>query len=226
MRKWITKKEIDKILKTYSIRKDEFLPVEGKEHFYQSQLVKGYTITITEEIEQGKDYSEKTGRIIVTHTKWNGRKTFNDIWERRKDGTLQFRFRNPWNQPTSDIAYVQELEKQTSQLLSSIKEMREQPSAIQMAPQESQLLINDTANVYKLEQMQEQIKLLEEENQQLKRKIGHNARGAGRKPSKKRSDAIQQLKELIRLGYSEKEIMEKLQISRPTFFRYKKSINN
>ena len=104
--------------------------------------------------------------------------------------------------------------------------MREQLSAIQMAPQESQLLINDTANVYKLEQMQEQIKLLEEENQQLKRKIGHNARGAGRKPSKKRSNAIQQLKELIRLGYSEKEIMEKLQISRPTFFRYKKSINN
>lgn len=121
MRKWITKKEIDKIKKTYSVRKDEFLPVEGKEHFYQSQL------------------------------------------------------------------------------LSSIKEMREQLSAIQMTPQESQLLINDTTSVYKLEQMQEQIKLLEAENQQLKRKIGHNARGAGRKPSKKCSDAIQQLKELIHL---------------------------
>ena len=38
MHKWITKREINKILKTYSTQKDEFLPVEGKEHFYQSQL--------------------------------------------------------------------------------------------------------------------------------------------------------------------------------------------
>lgn len=76
MRKWITKKEIDKILRTYSIRKKEFLPAGRKEYFYQSQIVKGYTITISEENEQGINYSEKTGRILVTHTQWNGRKTF------------------------------------------------------------------------------------------------------------------------------------------------------
>lgn len=34
MHKWITKKEISKILKTYSTQKDEFLPVEGKDYFY------------------------------------------------------------------------------------------------------------------------------------------------------------------------------------------------
>lgn len=35
MQRWITKK-INKILKTYSTQKDEFLLVEGKEYFYQS----------------------------------------------------------------------------------------------------------------------------------------------------------------------------------------------
>lgn len=80
MDKWITKKEISKILKTCSTQKDEFLPVKGKDYFYQSQFVKGYTIMISEEIEQGKHYSEKTGRIIVSHTQWNGRKNFRDIW--------------------------------------------------------------------------------------------------------------------------------------------------
>ena len=45
-KKWITQADISKILKTYSIRKDEFLPVEDTEYFYQSQLVKGYTIIL------------------------------------------------------------------------------------------------------------------------------------------------------------------------------------
>lgn len=92
--------------------------------------------------------------------------------------------------------------------------------------QKSQLLINDTIDISSFQQMQEQIKLLEEENQQLKKKTGHNARGAGRKPSPERSAAIQQVKEFINSGCSEKEIMKKLQISRSTFFRYKKSLKN
>lgn len=226
MRKWITKKEVSKILRTYSIRKDEFLPIDGKEYFYQSQIVKGYTITISEEIEQGKNYSKKTGRIVVAHTQWNGRKAFNDIWEREKNGILQFRFRNLWNQPTSDIAYMHELEKQNGQLSVYIEEMHEQFSSVQKVSQESQLLINDTTHIAEFAQMQERIKLLEEENQQLKRKNRHNARGAGRKPSPKRSAAIQQMEKLIHSGYSDKEIIEELKISRSTFFRYKKSIIN
>ena len=226
MYKWITKKEISKILKTYSTQKDEFLPVEGKDYFYQSQLVKGYTVTISEEIEQGKHYSEKTGRIIVSHTQWNGRKTFRDIWERGQNGILQFKFRNLWNQPVSDMAYIHDLEKENKRLLLYIEEMQEQFLVAQDMAQKSQLLINDTIDISSFQQMQERIKLLEEENQQLKKKTGHNARGAGRKPSPECSAAIQKAKELICSGYSEKEIMEKLQISRSTFFRYKKSIKN
>lgn len=131
-------------------------------------------------------------------------KNFYDIWEREKNGTLQFRFRNLWNQPTSDIAYIEELEKHNAQLLSYIEKTREHFPSIQKVPQESQLLISDTNDMTESEQMRERIKLLEEENQQLKRKIGHNARGAGRKPSQKRSDAIQQVKALIRSGMVKK----------------------
>ena len=74
--------------------------------------------------------------------------------------------------------------------------------------------------------MQEQLKLLEEENQRLKRENIHNVRGAGRKPSPKRSAAMQQMKKLIHSGYSDKEIIKELEISRYTFFRYKKSISS
>lgn len=124
------------------------------------------------------------------------------------------------------MAYIQDLEKENKRLLLYIEEMQEQFSAAQDMAQKSQLLINDTIDISSFQQMQERIKLLEEENQQLKKKTGHNARGADRKPSPERSAAIQQVKEFINSGCSEKEIMKKLQISRSTFFRYKKSLKN
>ena len=92
--------------------------------------------------------------------------------------------------------------------------------------QQSELPIDGTINEAAYRQMQERIKLLEEENQLLKEKTKHNARGAGRKPSSTRADAIRQLNELICLGYNEKEIIEKLGISRTTFFRYKKELKD
>ena len=104
--------------------------------------------------------------------------------------------------------------------------MQEQFSVMQEKLQESQLLIDDTPGILMVREMQEQIKLLEEENRQLRKKAGHNARGAGRKPSLERFAAIQQVKELLDSGYDEKEITEMLQISRATFFRYKRSIKN
>lgn len=54
----------------------------------------------------------------------------------------------------------------------------------------------------------------------------HNSRGAGRKPSQDRLDAIEQVRVLLHSGYSDPDIMKRLGISRATFYRYKKSINN
>ena len=54
----------------------------------------------------------------------------------------------------------------------------------------------------------------------------HNARGAGRKPSQERLNAIEAVREMLNNGSSEQEIMKRLKISRATFFRYKKCIKN
>lgn len=162
----------------------------------------------------------------MTHTQWNGRKTFHDIWL-RDYGSLRFRFRNLSDEPPSyNWAYIRELDEKIKQLSLRITELEKQSLSVQEMSQQSELPIDGTINEAAYRQMQERIKLLEEENQLLKEKTKHNARGAGRKPSSNRSDAIRQLNELICLGYNEKEIIEKLGISRTTFFRYKKELKD
>lgn len=74
--------------------------------------------------------------------------------------------------------------------------------------------------------LQEEIEKLYQENQKLKNEKKHNARGAGRKPSQERINAIKKAKQLLEAGSSEYEIMNKLGISKATFYRYKKSIKN
>ena len=226
-KKWITQAEINKILKTYSIRKDEFLPVEDTEYFYQSQLVKGYTLSISEETKDGKNYSEKTGRILVSHSKWNGRKTYNDIWERTKDGTLQFKFRNLWNQPASDAWYIRDLERQIEELTEAGRNLQEQLKVAEInTVQDNQKLIIDRNDENTIKDLQEQIKALKQENEKLKSAKKHNARGAGRKPSKNRIDAIAKVKELLQEGYSDADIIKCLGISIATYYRYKREVIN
>lgn len=84
-----------------------------------------------------------------------------------------------------------------------------------------QKLNNDTFS-----DLQKENELLKAELEDLRAKIQHNARGAGRKPSPERKEAIKQVQILLDAGASDKEIMEKMQISRATFYRYKRSINN
>lgn len=200
MKKWITKSETAKIINTYSIRKDEFEQVSNINYCYQSKLIKGYMITLSEE----ENNIEKTGRIIVTHTQDNGKRTYTDVWERNKDNNLQFRFRDLWNQPLSDAEYIKDLEQQ-------LEELRQAGIKLQSQLQENHKLIIDTCEPI---QQQEQYK------------PKHNARGAGRKPSQERLNAISQVKSLLESGYSDQDIMNQLGISRATFYRYKKSINN
>lgn len=59
--------------------------------------------------------------------------------------------------------------------------------------------------------------------EQLKNLTKHNARGAGRKPDPMlRISKYPYFKKLYDDGYSVKEIMEKMDISRTTYYRYKK----
>lgn len=226
-KKWITKAEILKIIRTYSIRKDEFHPVRESEYFFQSQIIKGYTITISQETIDAPDYFEKTGRIIVTHTQFNGKRTYVDVWERDQDGNLQFRFRNLWNQPLSDTGYIKELEEKNDQLLQAGRKLQEQLAAVQNGQDISHELIIDTNDKEEVLYLRNQIKELEEKYQKLKDDtLVHNARGAGRKPSKERLNAISQVKLLLESGCNDQDVINQLGISRATFYRYKKSINN
>lgn len=220
MKKTILKTEITKILNTYSVRKDEFEEIkkEGLENYYKSKFTRGYYIHISEEIEK----STITGRIIVKHIKPNGKITYNDIWERNEENKLEFIFRNTWKQPISDAEYIRDLKEdvelmkeQYQKLIIENKNLKEQIENIK----------NDF-NKNNSNHLQEEIEKLHQENQKLKNEKKHNARGAGRKPSQERINAIKKVKQLLEAGTSEHEIMNKLGISKATFYRYKKSIKN
>lgn len=219
-KKWITKAEITKILKTYSIRKDEFEPVGSIDYFYQSRLVKGYTISVEPEKHEAPDYYHETGRIIVSHTQYNGKKTFNDIWERDRDGKMQFRFRNLWNQPIFDAECIQDLEEENKRLLLAGRDLQKRLS--EYSCEKSHKLISDF-NAAEITELKKQLCDLKEKYQKLKDETNmHNARGAGRKPSQERLNSIAQVKDLLASGCSDKDIIDKLGISRATFYRYKK----
>lgn len=179
-KKWLTKAELDKLIKTYSVRSDEFKEVSQINYCYQSNLIKGYMLKIAPE-----PYSD---RILVTHTQSNGKRFYVDVWQRDKNQKLQFMCRNLQNQPISDAQVIKDLQKEVEELKNS----------------QSQNIIIETKTVQPVPV--------------------HNARGAGRKPSKERLKAIEHVKELIEAGHSDREIMEEMQISRATFFRYKRSI--
>lgn len=224
-KRWITKSEITKILSVYSIRKDEFRPVGSSGYFYQSQVVKGYTLSIEQEKSESKDLSESTGRIIVTHSQHNGRKTYKDIWQRDQDGVLQFKFRNLWNQPVSDSDYIRDLESQNQHLILEGQKLHEQHTV--NVHNESQNLISDTSTDNEIKSLKIQFEELNKKYHKLKNDTSiHNARGAGRKPSKERLDSIDRVKDLLESGCSDQAVMDKLGISRATFYRYKKCIKN
>lgn len=226
-KKWITKSEILKLLKTYSIRKDEFQPVGESGYFFQSQIIKGYMIKISQDTIEAPDYFRKTGRIIVSHTQSNGKRTYVDVWERDRNDNLQFRFRNLWNQPLSDADYIKDLKKENEQLIQAGRKLQEQLATIQHEYNVSHELIIDTNNEEEVLYLRQQINDLEKKYQQLKNDTHiHNARGAGRKPSKERLYSIDQVKNLLDSGCSDQDIMNLLKISRATFYRYKRSINN
>lgn len=219
-RKWITKKEITTILKTYSIRKDEFQPFGNDGYCYVSRYVHGYMISITQELQHG---TEKTGRILITHTQGDGRITFNDIWKRDTDGTLQFCFRNPQNIPPSDAAYIKDLEQQISELKSIVPKLGIQSKGYRSEQNGPQPQIHSlmTEN----ENLRKQIRSLTAENQKLLNNSKHNARGAGRKPDPEHLEAqAKKVRSLLDAGKSTSEIQKIMGISRSSVFRYKKSI--
>ena len=83
--------------------------------------------------------------------------------------------------------------------------------------------------------LEKKIEKLSEENRQLKKDIKEcqkltavthvkNERGAGRHKSPERADAVTRLKQLMAADVSQEEIMNELKISKRTYYRYKKEL--
>ncbi len=243
----LTKTDIKRILSLYRLQKNEFRCIEGlQELTYESIRLKGYVISFSEELLCG----ERTGRIIVTHTRCDGKINLYDIWERDADGQLQFRFRNPQGTPPADIDYIKGLEEENRQLREVGQISQEKIRASDNADLNGQMT-GSTNESHKLNS-EDMIALQEAraEMQELKKELdmshklisdlkdelariknaaekntGHNARGAGRKPSKERADAVERCRLLLGQGKSREEIQDILGISSATFYRYKRFIN-
>lgn len=217
-KKWITKKEIEKLIKSYSVRPNEFEPFGTEGYSFKSKYAKGYTISLEQELQHG---SEKTGRILVSHTKGSGERTYCDIWEWDFDRNLQFVFRNPRNVPFTDYSYIHDLETQIKELKEAGHNQQcqseESPETLSQLQQEIHFLKTEN------ESLRSQAASLEKELQKLINKTQHNARGAGRKADpQKLENQAKKVQSLLSDGKSAVEIQEIMGISRSTFFRYKK----
>lgn len=229
-KKWITKKEVTDILKSYSVRPNEFEQVGDNGYFFKSSYTKGYIILLEPEIQHG---SVKTGRIIVSHTKNGGKRTFQDIWERDTDSRLQFVFRNPWDRPFADYDYIQNLETQISELKESGQKLQEQLSGYHKPANDirfSQAIpdyLNQELIFLRSENkaLRSQVSNLSKKYEELIKKTKHNARGAGRKadPVHQESQA-KRVQDLLNSGKTSAEVQMIMGISRSSFFKYKKFI--
>lgn len=229
-RKWITKKDIADIIRAYSVRTDEFEQVGNEGYFFKSNYTKGYTISLGPEIQDG---NIKTGRIVVSHTKNGGKRTFQDIWEHDSDNRLQFIFRNPWNEPFSDHDYIKDLEAQILELKRYGQKLKEQLKRCQGASMDTEhtqvcterLLQENSSLRHENEALRDQIAALTEKNNRLLDKTKHNARGAGRKADPQHLESqIKEVRALLEAGKTATEVQKIMGISRSSFFRYKRFI--
>lgn len=236
----LTKTDIEKILSIYRLQKNEFRRIEGFEkETYESIRLKGYMVSFSEERIPP---DRKTGRVVVTHTRTDGKISLYDIWERDGNGELQFRFRNPKDIPPADRDYIRGLEEnkrlkgagqklQETLLLpdSSDKSIidhrlnNEDPTEIQKLQTEILALKKELDISHKL--IIESKRELDRLRTRLENPPIHNARGAGRKPSKDRADAVKRCRALLAQGKSSAEIQDILGISSATFYRYKRSLD-
>ena len=231
-KKWITQKEVSDLLKTYSIRTDEFERLGNDDYFFQSKYVKGYALSLEPETQYG---TERTGRIIVSHTKDGGKRTFQDIWEYDQNNKLQFVFRNPWNKPFADYDYIHDLESQIAELREDCQKLQtqlvNQPKSVNdiKNPQESSAQLQQDLTFLKTENesLRSQIDSLTQKYHELINKTGRNARGAGRKPDPQHLQSqVKEVQNLLAAGKNSDEIQKIMKISRSSFFRYKKLIKN
>lgn len=222
-RKWITKKEVEEILKMYSVRPNEFYSLTDKKLLYKSNFVRGYYLEILKETLIGRDIIEHTGRIIVAHSKWSGQRTYTDVWVRDNEGKLQFCSRNLPDEPISDVEFINDLKKENEQLREVRRKLKEQLTKVN----ENKAMEADTSELKELldtaigerdyyKQLYQNLK----NETDTKKKAGRKKRGE----SDASKGMLEAVRDILDNDPENKEPWESLEIGRATFFRYKKLI--
>lgn len=230
VKNWITKKQLAQLVDAYSFKKNEFVLDEGQEsgsyRYSCSRKDSRIHLTISSWYNSIQD---KTEGYKVSLSDENGIITCTDFY--RPEGySLIHVMRIVPKEPRS---------KEHMEALKDIRYLEKENFALEgekrRLQNENEDLKNKLKKARNITSLEKKIEKLSEENRQLKKDITEcqkltavthvkNERGAGRHKSPERTEAVTRLKQLIEADVSQKEIMNELKISKRTYYRYKKEL--
>lgn len=206
----IKKSILNMILDSYSTRPKEFESIEGLEgEYYRSKVIKGYQLWIElEEIQylnaEGNGSGEvvKTGRILVHHSNSRGKRVFNDVWDKDSNGEYYWLCRNSPKEPFNDYRVLRDMEEELHKVKVASRKVQAENKELR------DMLGGQTLESTSLKNINET-----------------NKRKAGRpKETVKQMEKAAKIRKMLEDGKTNDEIMQALNLSRPTFFRLKRMI--
>lgn len=202
----LTKRQKEEILKAYTISKAEYK--EKRENFFiNSGLHSGIIFS---------DIETEPGYFEVRRTDANGNTKFRDRWKKEKDGSMTFISSNPIEVPLSDIEIIKDLQEENEKLKEAGRELKKQLAN----PGASIVSENDLLELYELREENEKLK---KELSDIREKLTRRGRAGRPEDTEKKELLHDKITKLMESGKTEKEICKELEISRATYFRYKKS---
>ena len=227
---WITKKHLSQLLEAYSFKKNEFILDEDQEsgtyRYSGSRKDSGIHLTVS---SWYNSIQAKTEGYKVSLSDENGIITCIDFYRPEGESLIHV-MRNVPKEPRSDeyreaLKDIRQLEKENYALYHEKKRLQDEIDGLK----------KQLAKARDLTALEKKIEKLSAENRQLKKDINEcqkltavthvkNERGAGRHKSPERAEAVTRLKQLIEADTPQKEIIEKLRISKRTYYRYKKEL--
>ena len=217
----LPQKFIKIILGAYSITPGEFERVEDvpEKNVYRSTLFqKSKEQRYWIEIAQEKDAftHEPTGRILVTHSDSHGNITFTDIWEMPDVGGLVWRYRNPFNVPLSDRQIIADLQAE----IERIKALYQKQIEAMGGTSGGTSTAGAADRAHGTQSQKIPTAIIETKGD------GRKAQGKKGRPyeTAKQREVAEEIRALLKAGFTDKEIMDKLKMSKATYYRRKQQI--
>jgi len=206
MKRFITKKQLDSLIKSYSFKKNEFrLASETKDSYLFLANDENSQLGIV--VSSFFEYNQNLIKVDLCGE--NGKIYCSDFYK-VENGELILLYRKAANEPqSSELLEAQEY-------INNLKnELYEQMKFSNKLAEEIREYKNFKAKMKEYNELKKWHKL----------NSGTNPRNAGRHKSKTRKEQIRKMEEMLNQNLSKNQIMEELKISQRTFYRYKKEIN-